>query len=91
MNGDSVPYLVRAFLFSAILLHGFERLTVGVAILKKRTESANVDRWPYDLSQNGHKFLSDEGPGFMASSCYGCKRLELVTAEFLAFSLPNVM
>ena len=54
---------------------------MGVAILKKRTESANVDRWPYDLSQNGHKFLSDEGPGFMASSCYGCKRLELVTAR----------
>ena len=44
MNGDSVPYLVRAFFFSAILLHGFERLTVGVAILKKRTEGANVDR-----------------------------------------------
>ena len=44
MNGDSVPYLVRAFLFSAILPHGFERLTVGVAILKKRTEGANVDK-----------------------------------------------
>ena len=51
MKGDSVQYLVRAFLFSDILPHGLDSLPVGEAMLNERKQDEHAGERASELQQ----------------------------------------